>query len=223
MAGKKIRRKHKIDYKEGDCFSVPLCVGDDDERGEGRNGYGRGVVTRMDGSACIFGHFFGPKIAKLADVRVDSDLSADNALFSYQFGALGLMEDEWQVVGSVPGWSRDEWPMPEVFLNYSAKAPYGLLEEYDEDTLESVGSRRIELSAIDVDSFHPDGLLGYGAVEYEVTRLISLQQEMAEGKPIKVPGPFEGDLGPVRSTDRRLLRKHGWTLEESTGFWMPPR
>ena len=214
--------RRKINYKEGDCFSVPLRVGEDYAPTGERGGYARGVVVRMDGRGGVFGCFFGPKVKRIGQVRVDGDLIPDNAVYSTIFGDLGLLEEKWNIIGSIPDWSRDKWPMPQVFLHHDfVDEEIGFLRVYDEDTLDFVGEQKVSLSEIDADIHPRDGDDGYGAVEIVLTRLLALLDEAAKGNPISLPYPSEGQVDPW-GDERHLLKKRGWTLDELTGFWNPP-
>ncbi len=152
----------KINYSEGDCFSIPLREG----------GFARGVVARMDGNGIIFSYYFGPKIAKCADIHV-GDLCPEQAVFYGQFGDLGLLNEEWKVIGRVPDWSRKKWPMPS-FLRFDEGASTGFLSTYDEDSLECINEQEVELSRINVRDFSKDSVMGYGFVEIKLTKLLSL-------------------------------------------------
>ncbi len=152
----------KINYSEGDCFSIPL-------RGEG---FARGVIARMNGRGTVFGYFFGPKIADLADVCV-GDLCPEQAIFSGQFGDLGLLNGEWTVIGRVPDWSREKWRFPS-FLRFDEGSPTGFLSTYDEDSLQCINEQKIKLSEIDVRDYPEDSLMGYGFVEIKLAKLLTV-------------------------------------------------
>lgn len=91
-----------LPYQEGSVFVLPLRSG----------GYARGVVARMspDGNVS-FGYFFGPPLSSTDSVSLD-DLNPSNAVLRVRFGELGLINGEWQVVGTICDWNRDSWPMP---------------------------------------------------------------------------------------------------------------
>jgi len=152
----------KMNYSEGDCFSIPLREG----------GFARGVVARMDGNGIIFGYFFGPKIAEFSDVHV-GDLRSDKAIFTGQFGDLGLLNEEWKVIGRVADWSRERWPMPS-FLRFESGASTGFLSEYDDESLKCIREQEVQLSRINVEDFPKDSVMGYGFVEMKLTKLLAI-------------------------------------------------
>jgi len=152
----------KVNYSEGDCFYIPLRNG----------GYARGVVARMNGNGIIFGYFFGPKINHSADVSIDDGLSPKQAILSGQFGDLGLLNGEWGVVGKMPNWSRNKWPMP-PFLRVDTGNSVGVLSTYDENSLKFESEQEIDLSQVDVENTPRDRVMGYGSVEIKLTKILS--------------------------------------------------
>jgi hypothetical protein len=155
----------KINYSEGDCFSIPLREG----------GFARGVVARMNEEGIVFGYFFGPKIEEFTGLYVD-DLRPEQAILSGQFGDLGLLNEEWKVIGKVPDWSRGRWAMPS-FLRFNEGVSTGFLSTYDEDSLKCINEKKIKLSEINVRDFPKDSVMGYGFVEIKLTKLLSTQIE----------------------------------------------
>ncbi|MFQ3246376.1 MAG: hypothetical protein ACI9SP_003028 [Arenicella sp.] len=151
----------KINYSEGDCFSIPLREG----------GFGCGVVTRMDGNGIVFGYFFGPKVTTVAEIS-GNDLGIEQSIFCGQFGDLGFLNREWEVIGRVPNWSREQWSMP-LFLRFDDNASTGCLSEYDEDSLKCIDEKKVQLSSIDIQNYPKDSVMGYGFVEIKLTKLLS--------------------------------------------------
>jgi hypothetical protein len=96
-------------YDEGTCFAIPLVGG----------GYALGVVARARprrAGKILFAYFFGPKsvdVPTLADV---SGLVTEEAITNALIGDLYLIEGSWPILGSLPDWKREEWPIP-LFLH----------------------------------------------------------------------------------------------------------
>ncbi len=88
-----------------------------------------------------------------------------------QFGDLGIKKGEWQVIGSLKRWSRDEWPMPAFFRSCDGDAA-GFLSFYDEDTLTFVREERVCVEESRRSNLPLDAVLGYGAVEIRLTKLL---------------------------------------------------
>ena len=192
---KRARKKRwKINYREGSCFFVPLRklgIVDgkwvwlkDSDGSPHKEGFGRGIVARMDGRGSIFAYFFAPKLLR-AEGRF-GDVTAQSAKLLAHCGDLGLLNGEWPLAGVLEGWNREEWPFPPSYREdeFERKA---WLTYYDEDTIDVqreepvkfVGykaefKRRVALygmvrkrPVIKIgQTIHPyDSLLGYGAAE----------------------------------------------------------
>src|SRR5581483_1548454 len=139
----------KRPYSEGTLFLVPLRQG----------GYARGVVARADPEGKILlGYFFGPRLKSNVAVTMN-DLDPNNAVICVRFGALGLQNGEWQILGNISNWKRSEWPMPD----FTRRDPMGKMKprlvHYSDDN-----PSRIEREyAIDAESgLETDSLSGYG-------------------------------------------------------------
>ncbi|WP_218420071.1 Imm26 family immunity protein [Alteromonas lipotrueae] len=151
-----------LNYSEGDCISIPLREG----------GYARGVVVRMNGSGIIFGYFFGPLVVNESDLAVDETLVPGREILRGQFGDLGLLENEWKVIGRLGGFDRKEWSMPK-FLRWEEGEATGVLCTYDENSLEPILEDVITIDDIDTKSYPVDRLMGYGSVEIRLTKLLA--------------------------------------------------
>jgi len=97
--------RRKLQYKEGDCFAVPLPGG----------GYALGLIAQMKAPA-TFGYFFGPRRSTLPTLEDTVHLRPEDALERADFGDLDLLNHAWPVLGQMPGWDRSRWPMPR-FVN----------------------------------------------------------------------------------------------------------
>jgi Immunity protein 26 len=149
----------KFPYSEGSAFFVPLR----------RGGYGRGVVARAapDGKV-LLGYFFGPRMESNTTAALD-DLHPAKTILRVRFGALGLLNGEWSIFGTVPRWNRSQWSTPDfVRRDPLARLKPRLVHYSDDDP-----SLRVAEHPIDDDSgLEPDALYGYGAVEIALTKLI---------------------------------------------------
>ncbi len=66
------------------------------------------MVARSDPQGVVLlGYFFGPRLAS-ADAAVLDDLDPANAILRVRFGALGLRNGEWPILGMAPKWDRSE-------------------------------------------------------------------------------------------------------------------
>jgi len=155
------RKRYKISYTLGSCIAVPLQGG----------GFARGLVARMDGKGCVFGYFFGPRIDNAEDLSVDPAWRPDNAVFRCRFGDLGLVTNEWKVLGPFPNLKPEDWPMPD-FVYYNDDKSMAFIRRYDERTFRFVGEMKIPAAEASDPTLTPDGLWGSGAVEAQLTALL---------------------------------------------------
>ena len=155
------RKRYKINYCLGTCFAVPLRGG----------GYARGVVARMSGNGGVFGYFFGPKIDSEKDLSIDENWKARDAVLAQRFGDLGLVENEWKTLGTLPGFKPEDWPMPE-FVRYNDDGSMAFISRYDDETLDFVRERKVPAAEACDPSLLPDGVAGFGAVELRLTALL---------------------------------------------------
>lgn len=100
----------QCNYDVGDVFLVPLDGG----------GFVRGVVVRFDGGGEVFGRFYPPVIIGRNDARVDDLNASSQAILIGAFGDLGLIEEQWPVVGKIEQWEPSEWQMVSLVNSSSA-------------------------------------------------------------------------------------------------------
>ena len=150
----------KLPYSEGSAFLVPLRTG----------GYARGVVARSGPNGKgLLGYFFGPRLSS-PDCGTLGDLHPEDALLRIRFGDLGLIKGKWPICGHIPGWRRIDWPMPDFVRRDPLDNLKPRLVRYsDMDPMRIEGEYQID----DDRGLATDGSYGYGAVEIELTKLLS--------------------------------------------------
>lgn len=149
----------RINYGEGTCFFVPLRSG----------GYARGIVSRLDGDGGIFAYFFGPELARPEGSF--GDIHAQEALLSGRCGDLGLVEGGWPLADQLKDWNRNDWPLPALYRE-DAEAQKAWVSYYDNDNLKFVREESVEFGQ-EQHKRHPhDRLMGYGAAEIRITKLL---------------------------------------------------
>lgn len=147
-------------YVKGTVFGIPL-------RDEG---WARGVVARMDGKGTCLGYFFGPRLPDVATAGSQTGRLAPNqAVLVGMFGDLGLLKGEWPHIGSIEPWRDKMWPVPQ-FRHYDDVGRQCYVRHYDPQTLAFV--RETKVAASECEHYPKDGLMGYGAVEIRLTRLL---------------------------------------------------
>ncbi len=148
----------KLGYSAGDFFVVPL-----------RNGrFATGLVARIaPGGRVVLGYFFGPSQARPATVEVVRRYRPSDAVMVAKFGDLSLQGGEWPLIGRVD-WNPEEWRMP-VFGRISGELAWRV--EYPDENPLAV-PREIRCSPEEVASFPSDNVLGSGAVEIKLGKLL---------------------------------------------------
>jgi hypothetical protein len=150
-----------LPYSEGDCFAVRLRDG----------GYAIGVVARSSPiGKVLLGYFFGPRRDRLPASNAAADLSADEAIKVCRFGDLSLWRREWPIIYRPTSWNRSEWPMP-AFVRSELSTGRRWRVEYDDgDPNHVLSEARLPSTA---EGLERDSVLGSGAVELQLTKLLS--------------------------------------------------
>jgi hypothetical protein len=149
-----------LPYEEGDWFAVPLRD----------YGYGVGIAARVDGKGGVLGYFFGPRRTELPALSELTALSAGDSVLVQQFGDLSLIKREWPVIGHLPEWDREHWPMP-AFGRHEELSGRALKVEYSSGDLNSP-IRETSISPAECDLLPKDGILSSGAVEIVLTHTL---------------------------------------------------
>ncbi|MYZ07462.1 hypothetical protein GT028_08785 [Streptomyces sp. SID2999] len=143
-----------LPYSPGDTFAVPLRD----------HGYALGVVARADGKGIVLGYFFGPRIESIKGLPKVRSFEAESAIKVCRCGDLGLIRENWPVVGRVESWDPAQWNVPDFCRNGDIRVVY------DSDSL--VVSREERLDSRECRLLPQDGLEGAGFVEIKLTRLL---------------------------------------------------
>ena len=98
-------------------------------------------------------------------------LRPQNALLVCQFGDLSLVDGIWPIVGTLPSWSRNEWPVP-AFSRTNALNRSITKVIYSDDDIDRILSEQ-PVSPDEAASMPRDGLFGAGAVEIVLTKLLT--------------------------------------------------
>jgi hypothetical protein len=164
-------RRRKLNYEEGTCFALPLRDG----------GWARGVVSRTSKRGPTYGYFFGPRLSALDDAKVDG-LEPTRAVLVGKFGDPGLLEGMWPILGSVPEWNRDQWPMPPL-IRVDEIEQRAWLAWYDDKTFECLRDEEVDPAL--ASRFPKDGLMGYVAAEIVVNKLLKQREDRSHHTPGK--------------------------------------
>jgi Immunity protein 26 len=150
--------RRNVKYNNGSCFAVPLRT----------IGFGVGLVARNNGKGVAFGYFFGPMIRTPSEANV-SDLHPSRAVLVGQFGDLGLVKGAWPILEPLPRWDPELWPFPPL-ARVDKSSGRAWLSTYDERSFVCREEREVDVGA--AQNFVADGVIGYGAVEIWLTKLI---------------------------------------------------
>lgn len=151
----------KPPYEEGTWFAVPL---------RDRRSYGVGVVARAFEGGVLLCYFFGPRRNTVPSLDEVANLLPSDAIRVLQVGDLGILEGQWQIVGSSPEWERSEWPIP-PFARYELLTDRVWKVSYS-DTNPNQVVQEEQIDPKDV-SFGRDALYGSEAAEIELTEALT--------------------------------------------------
>ncbi len=152
-------KTRKPNYEEGTCFLVPLREG----------GFGRGVVSRLNGKGVVLGYFFAPRLSSANAPQFGDQIQPQHAILVGQFGDLGLLKGEWPIVGKISGWTRAQWRLPRFVRQVG---PTTIASEYTDD-LQLVREYNLDpTQALPKDSCK-ESLMGYGFVEIMLSKLLN--------------------------------------------------
>jgi hypothetical protein len=160
------RPRLKINYQEGDWFGVPLTGG----------GYAVGILARVRKGQYgpnLFGYFFGPRRPSLPSLQELSRLTVDDAIYASHFGHMGLVQNEWPIIGRMAPWEPARWPLPLFGRRNYVNEDVAWLVEYSEETLEILSERVVKAAAIE--GLPEDSMPGQGAVERWLSMLLPEQ------------------------------------------------
>jgi hypothetical protein len=150
----------RLPYREGSFFAVPLRQG----------GYAVGLVARMAPQGkIVLAYLFGPKLVSVPSLSDVAGLRSIDATKCLRVGDLGLLNGEWPVIGDLPHWRREDWPVPEFVRRdeLSKRAWRVFFPDSDPSAFE-----REEAAPYEINGLETSGLYGYGAVEILLTRLM---------------------------------------------------
>jgi len=146
---------------EGSVFAVPLQP----------SGFAVGVLARVSGKGRAFGYFFGPRVPRFRDVKID-ELRPEIAAMVCKFGDYGLVNQKWPVIGQVPNWMKARWELPR-FTREHDHADKSYLVEYD-DCLNAISERIVPRDSDCLKGLPYDSQLGSGIVEARLSKLLPI-------------------------------------------------
>lgn len=150
-------------YSEGDLFAVPLS--------EGR--YAVGIVARSDAKGAVLGYFFGPVQLDpnhLPGAEELDHLRASDAVLVKVFGDLGLVHGNWPIIGQLPSWQREDWPMPALARREELTGRYLRVQYPDDDP--NGQPVEVPIEREEYERLPEDGLAGSAWLEARLNNLL---------------------------------------------------
>lgn len=147
--------------KEGDVVSVKL----DDGR------FAVGVLARVETARPrkpygIFVYFFGPLEDPHKALAHVHELGAQGFVLRLITSALNIYSGEWQVLGTVRDWRRDQWPFPDFYVSNVFTEKYFRVRLSEHDLATNIQREPIP----DKGDLEEDAAHGSGAAQQELSR-----------------------------------------------------
>ena len=152
--------RRRLPCKPGDWFSIPLDDG----------GMAVGMLARKGHGSICFGYFFGPRRDHPPSRSALNHLRPDDAVLVCMFGALGLLDGRWTVLGPLPGWSKDAWPLPDFGRIDDPPGARAWRARYAEEDLRMIANDEVTIA--EARQLPRDSLFGTGAVEIALSVLL---------------------------------------------------
>jgi hypothetical protein len=99
-----------IKIEEGQVFKIPL-----NERVQAIGVIARVHRKKRGKPVLVFAYFFGPYSGAI-DVKLEQ-LDSRHAVMRLQCSILQLLSNSWPIIGEIPNWRREDWPLPIFFRN----------------------------------------------------------------------------------------------------------
>jgi hypothetical protein len=154
--------RRKKNYRESDVFAVPLRDG----------GFAVGVVACSSAGSIILGYFFGPRHEVVPTSDVACQLNPTEPVLIRLVGALGLLNGEWPIIGSIDNWESEKWPLPKFLHENPSRPEECFLVTYNRKNLNAPPVAVEPIDCALASGYPEDVMSGYGAVEIRLTRLL---------------------------------------------------
>jgi len=150
-----------LPYKEGTVFALPLR----------RGGYAIGIVARTSALGGLFlGYLFGPVSRVIPSLKDVENLRPEDALRIARIGDLSLMEKTWPIIGQIPSWIHEEWPIPPFIRRDDIAKKAWQVQYADTDANKVIAEKPMDYST--AAEFERDAVLGAGAAEIAMTKIL---------------------------------------------------
>ena len=154
----------KLPYTAGDLFAVPLADAV----------WSVGLAARTFGRGGILSYFFGNTYPEAPRLEELENVNPAGAIWITRHGDLGLLQGQWLVLGPLPGWHPDAWPVP-MFRRQELLTGRLLGVIYQNERLDQLG-HEFEIPQEQFESPPEDGLAGAEFVRLRLRRLHGLHE-----------------------------------------------
>jgi hypothetical protein len=142
----------------GNIFSIPL----EDK------GYLLGLIARQHKNIAL-GYFFNNNYLNIPKNIQECIIDKDNVCLIGLFGILGIKNNKWKIIGKLPDWNINDWPLPPLkqqdpLLNIYYKITY-------DDTLKEI--KRTKINKEEAEKLYSGGIHGYGAIEIILNKTLT--------------------------------------------------
>ncbi len=128
----------------------------------------------------LFGYFFGPRFRDVPTLKDAASLRPTDAIQRLQFGDLDLLNGDWPVLGSLSGWDRQQWPMPN-FAHRDALSGRPYIRTFDENSMKFLTERTAQEE--EIVGLPESASFGAGAVMRRLSRVIREREQAQQSRP----------------------------------------
>ncbi|NVB41023.1 immunity 26/phosphotriesterase HocA family protein [Pseudenhygromyxa sp. WMMC2535] len=131
-------------------------------------GFAWGILTRADQKGRAFGYFFGPRVSGVEEIDLQT-VRPENSILACRFGDLGILQGDWPAVGSLENFEMKDWPLPSMSrIDHDSGRAW--ISWYD-DNLHCIEESEVNIE--EAASHISASLMGFGAVEFQLTRILT--------------------------------------------------
>lgn len=115
------KARKRIRCPEGSCIAIPLVNGR----------FARVVVARVSSTRYLVSYCFAPSFPNVPPLYLYECLEPKDVLCAWKISSVGVADGDWPVLGILPRWRREDWPVPRfAFTDPLSGARY--LRTYDD-------------------------------------------------------------------------------------------
>jgi hypothetical protein len=152
--------------EEGQVFAVPLT----------EDVQAIGIIARVDRKKgtrrkpyITFAYFFGPYLA----TQEIGKLTPRGSVMRYMCSILCIYEGKWPIIGKIPNWKREDWPLPLFYRDDLLRGPV-LVQFADDDLANPIDEMPFRGGDIQLTDVH--GTAGSLAVEIMLRQKLNISE-----------------------------------------------